>query len=59
MDVKVFNAGQPRVDEETFADGQAVWSRHPDAGVKFCGFTSPQVMVANKPGTPGRARSSR
>jgi hypothetical protein len=19
------------------ADGQAVWSRHPDAGVKFCG----------------------
>ena len=39
MDVKVFNAGQPRVDEETFADGQAVWSRHPDAGVKFCGTT--------------------
>ena len=25
--------GQARVDEETFADGQAVWSRHPDAGV--------------------------
>ncbi len=34
----VFNAGQPRVDEETFADGQAVWSRHPDAGVKLAGW---------------------
>jgi hypothetical protein len=26
MDVKVFSAGKPRVDEEIFADGQAVWS---------------------------------
>ena len=34
MDVEVFSAGEPRVDEETFTDGQAVWSRHPDAGVK-------------------------
>jgi hypothetical protein len=29
MDVKVFNAGKARVDEENFADGQAVWSLCP------------------------------
>jgi len=40
------------------ADGQAVWSRHPDAGVKLCG-TFRKAMVAKKPGTPGRARSNR
>jgi hypothetical protein len=40
------------------AYGQAVWFWLPDAGVKFAGI-SPQAMVANKPGTPGRARSSR
>src|ERR1700748_2068273 len=40
------------------AYGQAVWSRHLDAGVKLrnaiCAATG-----ANKPDTPGRARSSR
>src|SRR5262249_9027605 len=38
------------------ADGQAVWSCPPDAGVKSCG-TFRKATVANKPGTPGRARS--
>jgi len=27
------------VDERCFADGQAVWSWHPDAGVKFAGLS--------------------
>jgi len=39
------------------AYGQAVWSRPLDAGVKFAG--DPQATEANKPDTPGRARSSR
>jgi len=39
------------------ADGQVVWSWHLDAGVKLAG--DPQATVANKPDTPGRARSSR
>ena len=46
------------VDEGIFADGQAVWSCPPDAGVKSC-ETFREATVANKPGTPGRARSSR
>jgi hypothetical protein len=48
------------------ADGQAVWFWLPDAGVKFAGWRcrpsvrhAAQAMVAKKPGTPGRARSSR
>jgi len=45
MDVKVFSAGKLRVDEETFADGQAVWSCPPDAGVKLCA-TFCKAMVA-------------
>src|SRR5262249_43020681 len=40
------------------ADGQAVWSRSPDAGIKFA-EDDRQATVATKPGTPGRARSSR
>ena len=36
---------------ELGADGQAVWSRHPDAGVKLC-ETYRRAMVANEPGTP-------
>jgi len=39
------------------AYGQAVWSCPLDAGVKFAG--DPQATEANKPETPGRARSSR
>ena len=39
------------------AYGQAVWSWHLDAGVKFAG--DPQATEANKPDTPGRSRSSR
>ena len=39
----------------TEAYGQAVWSWHLDAGVKFAG--DPQATGANKPDTPGRARS--
>jgi len=35
-----------------------VWSCPPDAGVKPC-ETFRKATVANKPGTPGRARSSR
>ncbi len=50
----------------TSAYGQAVWFWLPDAGVKFVGWRcrpsvrhAAQAMVAKKPGTPGRARSSR
>jgi hypothetical protein len=39
-------------------DGQAVWFWLPDAGVKLR-KTICVAMVAKKPGTPGRARSSR
>ena len=45
-----------RADEGIFSNGQAVWSCPPDAGVKSCG-TLRKATVANKPGTPGRARS--
>ena len=40
------------------AYGQAVWSRPPDAGDKPAQTIAP-ATEANKPGTPGRARSSR
>src|SRR5262249_8772990 len=44
------------------ADGEIVWSRSPDAGIKFLDDDS-RTTVANKPGTPvgtpGRARISR
>ena len=53
-------------DVRRVAYGQAVWFWLPDAGVKFAGWRcrpsvrhAAQAMVANKPGTPGRARSSR
>ena len=49
MDVLVSQAS----DIDTY--GQAVWSWHLDAGVKFAG--DPQATGANKPDTPGRARS--
>ena len=42
-------------DVRNAAYGQAVWSCHLDAGVKFAG--DPQATGANKPDTPGRARS--
>jgi hypothetical protein len=42
----------------TDADGEAVWSWSPDAGIKRC-ETPRGATGANKPGTPGRARSSR
>src|ERR1700760_138145 len=45
-------------DEDIDVDGQAVWSWLPDAGVKPSEMIG-KAMVANKPGTPGRARSSR
>lgn len=37
------------------ADGKGVWSCPPDAGVKFA-VDDPQMTVATKPGSPGRAR---
>jgi hypothetical protein len=33
-----------------FADGEVVWFRRPDAGVKFCGKAR-DATVANKPVT--------
>ena len=39
------------------ADGKAVWSWHPDAGVKSFGRRSREATEANKPGTPRRARN--
>ena len=44
-----------RETSASFVDGEAVWSWHLDAGVKFAG--DPQATGANKPDTPGRARS--
>jgi hypothetical protein len=38
------------------ADGKAVWSWHPDAGVKLAESFS-RATVAKKPGAPGRARN--
>jgi len=35
------------------ADGKAVWSRHPDAGVETCGRQSRETTEANKPGLRG------
>ena len=40
------------------ADGEIVWSRSPDAGIKSCG-TFRRATVARKPGAPRRARISR
>src|SRR5690242_11557090 len=40
------------------AYGQAAWSCPPDAGVKFANDDL-RATEANKPGTPGRSRSSR
>jgi hypothetical protein len=37
------------------ADGEGVWSRSPDAGIKSC-ETFREATEAIKPGTPGRAR---
>jgi hypothetical protein len=45
-------------DVRCVAYGQAVWFWLPDAGVNPR-VESPGGMVAKKPGTPGRARSSR
>jgi len=39
------------------ADGEVVWSWHPDAGVKPVEAMISQAMVATKPGSPGRARN--
>src|SRR5215475_10788926 len=46
-------------DERGRADGEIVWSRRPDAGVKFLARRWREATEANKPGTPGRARISR
>ena len=46
-------------DESAYlADGEAVWSRRPDAGVKLVKEISP-MMVANKPGHQGEREISR
>jgi hypothetical protein len=46
-----------RKASDASADGKIVWSRHPDAGVKFSREAIPVgATVAIKPGTPGRAR---
>ena len=46
-----------RKANDASADGKIVWSRHPDAGVKFSREAIPVgATVAIKPGTPGRAR---
>ena len=43
---------------DTDADGEAVWSWRPDAGVKFGEFLH-QATVANKPGHRGATVLSR
>jgi hypothetical protein len=43
----------------TAADGEVVWSWHPDADAKPPRAMSRAATVANKPGTPGRVRISR
>jgi hypothetical protein len=48
-----------RVDEGAWlADGEVVWSRRPDAGVKLVKEISP-AMVANKPGHQGEHEGNR
>ena len=41
-----------RLTSAAEADGEVVWSRRPDAGVKSCGKTR-EAMVARKPGRQG------
>jgi len=49
-----------RLTSATFAYGEIVWVRRPDAGVKFeGGQRCPRVMVSRKAGSPGRSRISR
>jgi len=44
-------------DERANADGEVVWSWHPDADAKLAMMLLHHaVMVARKPGAPGRAR---
>ena len=43
-------------DERYHAFDEAVWSRHPDAGVNLR-VLIPGATVATKPGTPRRARN--
>jgi hypothetical protein len=45
-------------DDDTNADGKAVWSWRPDAGVKWCGAIR-AATVANKPGHRGERGISR
>ena len=52
MDAAVSN------DDDTNADGKAVWSWRPDAGVKFA-EQSAQATVANKPDHRGERGISR
>ena len=40
------------------ADGEVVWSRHPDAGVKFAKAVS-RMTVAKEPGRRGEREVSR
>ena len=51
MDAAVSN------DDDTNADGKAVWSWRPDAGVSLRG--NPQATVANKPDHRGERGISR
>ena len=52
MDAAVSN------DDDTNADGKAVWSWRPDAGVKWCGAIR-AATVANKPDHRGERGISR
>ena len=45
-------------DERRFADGEVVWSWHPDAGAKSVD-ASPPMTVAKKPGHRGELEVSR
>jgi len=61
----VANVGQAAVDARALRDGQQSGGRPsrvvlaPRRWCQVCGKQFPQAMVANKPGTPGRARSNR
>jgi len=71
----VTDAGWDAVDTVTpltngaDVDGEVVWSRRPDAGVKFCGMRCRpcrarhaeirEAMVANKPGHQGEHEGNR
>jgi hypothetical protein len=53
------DAGGAADESAGFADGEAVWSWHPDAGVKFRGSDIREARVARKPGHPGERGGNR